>query len=462
MGRVNISVRTELRDTLKLAGPIVVSQVGHMSMALVDTMVAGRISTVAQAGLGLAATFYWTFTSICAGCLLALDTYFSQAVGAKDERSLSQYLGQSFWTCGMVALVSAVVIVVGHVAYVTCTAANETREAFTTYMQNVIWSLPGIFLFVVLQRYWQARRRVMAITIMIVAANLLNFFGCLALGLGYWGFPRMGVQGLALATVVCRYLMLIAAIVFTIRALRPASLRLPRLDWSIQREFFRLGLPAGSHTALEIGAFTIATFVVAKLGAIPLAAHHISLVMASFTFMFPLGFSAAAAVRVGMFMGAGEPERARWAGWLCIIVSMTVMSCFALGYLLFPRQVLGWFTQDQAVVEVGAKILFLVALFQIADGTQVSTTGALRGLGNTRAAMFANLIGHYPIGLALGFALCFGFGFGVVGLWAGLAFGLGSVAVMLLRAWLVLTRNISALRPVLSGTTSPVPEFPAK
>jgi multidrug resistance protein, MATE family len=152
---------------------------------------------------------------------------------------------------------------------------------------------------------------------------------------------------------------------------------------------------------------------------------------------------------VGTFIGAGQPERARLAGWLCICISVTVMGAFALGYLAVPRVLLRCFTQDPAVVEIGAKILMLVALFQVADGTQVSTTGALRGLGNTKAALLANLIGHYPIGLALGLVLCFGFGYGVVGMWAGLAAGLISVALILVAVWRRQTRELSGLKPVL-------------
>jgi len=172
--------------------------------------------------------------------------------------------------------------------------------------------------------------------------------------------------------------------------------------------------------------------------------------MAAFTFMFPLGFSSAAAVRVGMYIGAGQPERARLAGWLCIGLSVVVMSCFAIGYLAFPHQLLRGFTQEPAVIEVGAKILVLVALFQVADGTQVSTTGALRGLGNTSAAMIANCVGHYPIGLALGLLLCFRFSFGVVGMWTGLAAGLISVATLLVCVWARMTRDVSKLKPMMT------------
>jgi MATE family, multidrug efflux pump len=451
MNRPEISLRNELRDTLTLAAPIVLSQVGHMSMGLVDTVVAGKISTTALAGLGLSVNCFWTFTSICNGALLALDTYFSQAVGARDERALSRYLGQSFWSCGIVALVSGVCVIAGMLLYLALAQPSPMSEAFGIYMRTVIWCLPSLFVFFVLQRYWQARHRVLAMTIIILVANVLNLLACLALGLGRWGCPNLGVRGLAVATVISRYSMLVAALAFTWWQLRPAGLRLPRLDWGVQRQFFRLGIPAASHTGLEIGAFTIATFVVSGLGAVPLAAHHVSLMMAAFTFMFPLGFSSAAAVRVGRFIGSGQPEHARTAGWLCIGVSVSVMACFALMYLGFPRVLLRVFTQDAAVIDIGANILMLVALFQIADGIQVCTTGALRGLGNTRSAMIANLIGHYPIGLALGLCLCFIFGFGVVGIWTGLAAGLISAAALLIRAWRAATREPFRLKSVLSA-----------
>src|SRR5947209_19956427 len=124
--------------------------------------------------------------------------------------------------------------------------------------------------------------------------------------------------------------MILAAAGFSWWQLRPVRFRLPAFNQAVQRQFFRLGLPAAAHTALEIGAFTIATFVVGTLGAVPLAAHHVSLMMAAFTFMFPMGFSSAAAVRVGNFIGAGDAGRARTAGWVCIAVSISVMCCFAL------------------------------------------------------------------------------------------------------------------------------------
>src|SRR6266550_9423782 len=448
MNRPQISLRSELRDTLKLAGPIMLSQVGNMSMGLVDTLVAGRISTTALAGLGLAANVFWTFTSVCIGCLLALDTFFAQSVGAKDERGLARYFAQSFWLCGFVTVVAAVLTLSGAGLYLHFSTPDATKAAFGNYVFTVTWSLPGVFLFFLLQRYWQARRHVWSFALILVGANVLHLAGNLALGLGWWGFPRLEVKGLALSTIISRSVMLLAAAVYTWIRFNRTAPKFERLEGATQRQFLKLGLPAAGHTALEVGAFGLATLLVAELGAVSLAAHHVCLMMAAFTFMFPLGLSAAAAVRVGRFIGAREPAHARVAGWICIGLAVVVMACFALGYLLMPRLLLRWFTRDPAVIETGMGILFLVALFQIADGIQVSTTGALRGLGNTRAAFTANLIGHYPIGLALGVVLCFVLHRGVTGMWIGLASGLASVGAILLVVWRHKTRDLGKLRSV--------------
>lgn len=443
-----VSLRAELKDTFRLALPIVLMQVGHMSMGMVDTLVAGRIGTNALAGLGMASNFFWTFTSVSVGCLYALDTFFSQAIGAKDEKRLQRFLGQSIWTAAALMILSGVVVLLAQAIYLAFVQPSPTSAAFDGYLDAVIWVLPGMFMYVVLQRYWQARHVVMPFTLIIVVANILNLLANFALGLGLWGFPRMEVTGLAIATVICRYVMLAMAVAFTWWKLRPARLEIPRVDRRTQKEIFRLGLPAAGHTGLEIGAFSIATVVVGGLGAVPLAAHHVCLMLAAFTFMFPMGFSSAAAVRVGTHIGAGAPEKARMAGWICIALSVTVMSFFALGYVLIPRTMLGWFSQDPAVLEMGVKILAIVAIFQIGDGIQVSTAGALRGAGNTRAPMLANLIGHYPIGLALGMVLCYPLGFGAIGVWIGLAAGLISVAALLLRVWSHTSSDPEKLRPM--------------
>ena len=443
-----IGLGRELRQTLKLAWPIVLAQVGHMSMGLVDTLVAGRISTEALAGLGLAGNFFWTFTHVCIACMFALDTFFAQSVGAGNDRALARYFSQAFWLCGILTIAAFTIIFVGAEIYLKVAPPSPTKAPFAVYVHNIVWTIPSLLLFFLLQRYWQARHRVLAFMFIILGGNVLNLLACFGFGLGYWGFPRLEVKGLALATNISRYAMLVAAGVYTWWLLKPKRLSPPALDKGVQREFFRLGLPAAGHAALEVGSFSIVTFTIGFISPVPLAAHHVCLIMAAFSFMFCVGFSSAAAVRVGTFVGALQPERARLAGWLCIGLAVLIMSGFATAYLAIPRVLLGWFSTDPAVIAVGVKLLLVAALFQIADGIQVTTTGALRGIGNTRLAMIANLIGHYPIGLAIGLVLAFPLGMGAVGLWAGLAVGLVTVAAMLLVMWWKMTRDLTRIRPL--------------
>ena len=449
------SLSAELKQTLKLAGPIVLAQVGHMSMGIVDTLVAGRISTTALAGLGLAGNFFWTFTHVGIAAMFALDTFFSQSVGARNDRALARYFSQAFWLSGILMVIAIAVILVGGTIYVNVAPASATKTAFADYVFSIVWCIPSLYVFFLLQRYWQAQHRVLAIMLIILGGNVLNLLGCFAFGLGHWGFPRLEVKGLALATNISRYTMLVAVAAYTWWRLKPTHLKLPSLDKLTQREFFRLGVPAAGHGALEVGSFSIVTFTIGFIGPVPLAAHHICLIMAAFSFMFPVGLSSAAAVRVGTFVGALQPERARLAGWLCIALAITVMTLFGIAYLAIPRVLFGSFSADTAVIAVGVKLLFVAALFQIADGIQVTTTGALRGIGNTRVAMIANLIGHYPIGLAIGLLLAFPFGMGAVGLWTGLAVGLAAVAVILLVMWWKMTRDLTRIRPVHANEPEP-------
>ncbi len=269
MNRPLRSIRAELKETLSLAFPIVLSQVGHIFMGIVDTMIAGKISTTVLAGVGLGATLFWNLAVIFIGVLLAMDTFFSQSVGAKDEKSLAKSFAQALWLALFLTVICAIVILSGQFIYQAVAPASETKGVFSVYVLNVIWSLPAIFLFFVLQRYWQARKVVIPFTVIIILANVGNLLVALALGLGWWGFPRLEGQGIAVATVINRGLMVVAAVGFTVWKLGVRTWQFPRLDWQVQKEFLRLGLPAGGQTALEVGVFTLVAFIVGFLGAVP-------------------------------------------------------------------------------------------------------------------------------------------------------------------------------------------------
>lgn len=406
-----------------------------MMMGVVDTWVAGRIGTEVLAGVGLGSTLFWHSMVFFMGGLMALDTFFSQSFGAGDARRLNHYLGQSFWFCLIAVVGSGTVVIAATLGYLRWGPDGAATREFAVYVQHVIWSLPTIFAAFVLQRYWQARHIALPFTLMIILANITNLLTNLALGFGWWGFPEMGTKGIALATTINRTFFLVMVVGYTIWKLDAVRIRLPRPNPATLKAFLRLGIPAGGHSFFEVTLFTIVTFAAATFGATSLAAHHVSLTLAAFTYMFALGISSAAAVRVGYHTGAGRPQLARYAGWICIGLAAVCMGGFALVYIGFRETLMGWFSTDPEVIALGSGLLLIAAIFQISDGVQVSSTGALRGLGNTRAPMIANFVGYFIVGLPVGFVCAYRLDLGVRGLWTGLAIGLGCVAVALIWLW---------------------------
>jgi MATE family multidrug resistance protein len=196
-----------------------------------------------------------------------------------------------------------------------------------------------------------------------------------------------------------------------------------------------LGAPAAGQILLEVGAWNLATLSAGWLTAEALATHQIVLNYASLTFMVPLGVSSAVAVSVGQAVGAGDPERARRAGWLGLGLGTAFMLTAAAIFVVAPGPLIALYTHDPQVMAVGPGILGLAAIFQIFDGIQVVSTGALRGLGETRIPMLANLVGYWVLGLPLGFTLCFALHWGIYGLWIGLLAALILIGSMLLLRW---------------------------
>jgi MATE family multidrug resistance protein len=307
------------------------------------------------------------------------------------------------------------------------------------YLRATAWSLPALLVYTALRRYLQAMGVVAPIVFALLSANAVNAAANWALVYGYLGAPALGVVGSGWATTVARgymALVLAAAVVAHDRRQRTGLWRAPlRPDPALLGRLLGLGLPAALQVTLEVGVFAAATTLAGRLHPVALAAHQIVLNVASFTFMFPLGTGSAAAVRVGQALGRGEPEAAARAGWTAIALGVGVMACAGLTFLAAPRPILALFTTDPDVTAAGVSLLAVAACFQVFDGLQAVTTGALRGLGDTRTPMLANLVAHWCLGLPAGYALGFAGGLGVTGLWAGLSLGLVAAGLTLLRAW---------------------------
>ena len=296
--------------------------------------------------------------------------------------------------------------------------------------------LPGLWpmlAFAGLRAYLQAAGRVRAMVIATLVANLANLVLDIVFVFGKFGFPALGAPGAGLATSICAFLQLgiVAAVA---HGGPPARPRLADL-----RKALTVGIPVGLQMGAEVGAFALVGLLAGRLGARALAAHQIALSLASFTFCAALGIGQAGSVRVGLAVGARDTPRARRAGLAAFAGGAGIMSFSALGFWLIPTQLARLLSDQQDVIAASVPLLAVCAVFQLSDGVQGVGAGVLRGAGDTRFPFFANLAGHYAVGLPVAIALGLWLGRGVIGLWWGLCAGLTAVAIALLSRFLRLS-----------------------
>ncbi len=429
-----------------LATPVAIAEVGWVAMQIVDISMVGRLGPEAIGAVGVGSALFLALGVFGMGLLLGLDPLVSQAFGARRPVDCQRWLRHGL--CLAVALTIPLTLLGRAVgAYLDGWGFDATvLELTRPYFGIVTWSLLPLLLYAALRRYLQAINAVRPIMIVLVSANVVNAVANWVLVFGNLGAPALGVDGAAWATVVSR--------VYMTALLLLASARRGGVIWPVWagvgtsglRRLLSLGWPAAVQTTLEYGVFAAATALAARLQPSMLAAHQIVLNLAGLTFMVPLGISAAGAVRVGQAVGRRDAAGAMRAGWTALALGAGFMTTAAVVFVALPRPILGLFTADASVITTGVTLLLLAAVFQLFDGLQGVATGALRGLGDTLTPMLFNLVGHWVIGLPVGYALCFVFGWGVAGLWVGLSGGLILVGIVLVATW---RRRVRALAAAL-------------
>jgi MATE family multidrug resistance protein len=371
-----------------------------------------------------------------AGMLLGMDTFVAQAFGREDLDDARHTLLNGLFLAVMITPVLMSIILAWPWLMSKLGISLELVGPMTPFLRALNWGSLPLLIYFALRRYLQAVNVVHPIMFALVSANLVNIVGDWALIYGHLGFRSMGIVGSGWATCFARvYLVLVLLIALWWSESRKSWSGTLRLDFHRMIALLRLGIPAATQILLEIGAFTVATAICARLGPMPLSGHEIALSCASLTFMVPLGISSAAAVRVGQELGRGDPLAARQAGWSAILLGVGFMSVSALVFVSFSRMLAELFSPDPEVIRVGSTLLLVAAAFQLFDGLQIVVTGALRGTGDTRTPMLANLGAYWFIGLPLGFVLCFKFGWGALGVWLGLCMGLVIIGSGLLVVW---------------------------
>ncbi len=428
-------LRRELRPTLRLAAPLALAELGWMAMGIVDTVMAGPLGPAAVGAGILGNMVFYPLAMSFTGLLLGMDTLVAQAFGARALQDARHTLINGAWLAMFLTPVTVVLTMAAIPAMRAVNVNAEVMAQCVPYMHALIWGLLPLFLFTAFRRYLQAIDVVKPVTFVLVSANLINFAG------NWFLIPIMGLRGSGYSTSISRVYMavaMLAAILWDERKSKHLVLAMSwRPDWARLRELVRLGLPATGQIALEGAVFGVVTVLAAKLDPVSLSAHGIAVQVIATTFMVPLGISSAAAVRVGQAVGRQDHRGVVAAGWASLLIAGAFMS--AAGVLLWvaPGAIIGRFMDNREVIAAGVVLLRIAAFFELFDGLQVVATGALRGIGDTRAPMIAHLIGYWLIGMPVVWVLCFSLGWGAPGIWVGLSAALILIGAALAIVWKV-------------------------
>ena len=453
---------SENRRTLALATPIIAGFVGQMLMGWADTIMVGKVGVVPLAACAFANTVLAVPLVFGFAVLSAVSVRASLAFGASRARMSGEALRGGL----LVALVLGMLVGGGlHLAAPFLSLLGQGDEITNTSRNFLVicaWSAVPVFITTAAKNFCEALSRpwvpfwiMMAGVLLNVALNWVFIYGNL-------GAPVMGIDGAGVATAIARTAVATSVVIYVLTA--PSLKRGLPVAWFGRgcgaeiRRLLGIGLPSGGMQLAEISGFASGSLMMGWLGAGALAAHQIAITCAATTFMIPLGLSQAVAVRIGQARGAGEEAR-----YLPIIfgawgVTALIMTIFAALFMGAGSVIATWFVENAAVTLLAAQLLLIAGLFQIFDGIQVTSAGALRGFEDTRTPMLIGVLSYWVVALPISYLCAFKLGFGPQGIWFGFVAGLAVASAALVTRLMLFVIRINSFRRAPNSSIVPQPK----
>ncbi len=426
---------TEVARTLRLAAPLVLGQLTTVLMTFVDTVMSGRLSAEALASVAAGAAIWHTAMLFGLGVLLAVPPSVAALDGAGRREEVAPVVRQSLWIGLALTGLMVAVVTASRPLLVALDVDAVLHSTILGYLQGLLWGAPAMFAFLSLRFLCEGMgnsRPVMYFGVLGLGVNVVANY---VLIYGKWGLPALGAIGCGYATSIVWWTVLAAIAVYIRRHSTLSELaifeRLEGPDGRRISELLRLGLPIGFTFFIEVSMFAGVALLMGSISTVAVAGHQVAINVASLTFMVPLGISLATTVRVGIALGRRDAVSAARAGWVGILLAISVQLVSAIVLFTIPELIGRIYSRDVEVVAMASQLLLLAAIFQLPDGLQVAGNGALRGLKDTRGPLAITVVAYWLIGLPSGYWLAFDRGLGPRGLWIGIIGGLTVAGVLL-------------------------------
>ncbi|MBF7730810.1 MATE family efflux transporter [Pseudomonas sp. N040] len=431
--------RSELKDLLRLAVPIMVAQLSYAAMGFVDTVMAGQVSARDLAAVALGNSLWVPVFLLMTGILLATTPKVAQCFGAQQQARIPPLVHQALWLALLLGGLCGLALWHAEPVLQLMRVDASLVEPAIGYLRAIACGFPAIALFHVLRCYSDGLGLTRPTMVLAVLGLLLNIPLNYLFIYGKLGLPAMGGVGCGWATSLVMLAMLLGMLGWVSWAPHYRHSRLlRRFQWpqlAVIRRLLGVGLPIGIAVFAESSIFALIALLIGAMGATMVAGHQIALNFSSLVFMIPYALGMAVTVRVGHALGAGAPREARFSAGVGMGAALFYACLSSSAMLLLRDSIADIYTNDPAVIAIAASLLVYSAIFQFSDAIQVTAAGALRGYQDTRIAMLITLFAYWGIGLPVGYCLglddlC-GVPSGPQGLWQGLVVGLSSAALLL-------------------------------
>ena len=429
---------TEARALLRIGGPLIVNNLAIAGMQFADAVMAGQLGADALAAVAVGGSVWFLAFTFFLGLLMAISPIAARLHGSGDDGLIGRYTRQGIYI-GIAAGIPLIFVgqSVVEPMLIAIGIDPEFRDMTVGYTSAIMYGAPAIFVFLALRFTTEGIGHTRPIMYTSIFALVCNVFLNYVFMFGHFGAPALGAVGCGLASAITMWLIMIVFVIHILlsRRYRPLKIfsHLSPLRLSVLKEIIFLGVPIAITITAEAGLFNAVAILMGTRGSEITAAHQIAINFSATTFMVPLGLSAATTVRVGQLLGAGNTQGARISGMTGIVLCAVFMSISALFLLVFRNAVVSLYTDDIAVKGIAISLLLMAAIFQVADGIQIGSAGALRGYKDTRMPMAINTFAFWVLAFPLAYLAAITYQAPPNYIWAGFIVGLSVAAILL--AW---------------------------
>lgn len=438
---MKLSVYTrEFKENIKLAYPIILGMLGHTLVSIVDNIMVGRLGPTELAAVSLANSFVFIGMSLGIGFSTAITPLIAEADGENSLVKGRSVFHHGLVLCTILGLVLFGVIYAAKPLIVLMGQPAEVVEMARPFLDLVAFSLIPLVVFQGYKQFADGKSETKYAMWANLLCNVVHLFLNIVLIYGVWIFPKMGMLGAAVGTVISRIVM----VIYMHFALISKEKFKPYFDgFSIKGigkvmslKIINLGLPSAMQMFFEVALFTGAIWLCGRIGTASQAANQIALTLATFTFMFVSGLSVAGMVRVGNQKGIGDFIKLRIVARSIFLLAIIVQGTFALLFVLLHTILPHFFVNENVlqtgeVISIASSLILIAAVFQLSDGIQVVVLGALRGIQDVKVPMYITFVAYWIIGFPISIYLGLYTNLKAIGVWIGLLSGLTAAALFL-------------------------------